>query len=278
MLVPLQTSGNKPPLFFVHGDRGFSFDVGPQFARMLGPDQPVYVINANGMDGRQPVIESVPEMVTAYLQEIRGTRSAGPVRIGGMCSGSMVAIEIARALQEEGRRTGPVILVDPPVLTAAYEKRSKAFGLSPEVQDRFAQEVCSWFVEKKLHPDEREKDLPFDPRNSKQLHLATMVATRMTVAFAKYVARPFSGSVEVIVAENRAPGFLHPQMPWPTLLCGPRVVHVLPWSHMELFRPGAGRKTVARLMRSMLEDDPASEDLSGARKRPSPQLMAETRP
>src|SRR5207248_505881 len=172
MLVPVQTSGSKPPLFFIHGVRGFMFDLGPKFARMLGPDQPMYVINANGIDGRQPIVESVPEMVIAYLQEIRGAQSTGPVRIGGMCSGCMVAIEIARALQEDGRPTGPVMLVDPPVLTAAYQKRSK---VSPEAQDRFGKEVFSWFVEKKLNADGREKDLPFDPRDSKQLHLATVI-------------------------------------------------------------------------------------------------------
>src|SRR5262249_19105672 len=82
-----------------------------------------------------------------------------------------------------------------------------------------------------------------------------------TVAFAKYVPRPFSGSVEVIVAQNRAPGFLHPQMPWHQLLSGPRMVHVVPWTHMELFKPGAGRRTVARLMKFMLEEEPISENL-----------------
>ena len=91
--------------------------VGPQFARMLGPDQPVYGINANGLD-------RVSDMVVAYLQEIRQTRSEGRVRIGGMCAGCMVAIEVARKLQDEGRQTGPVILVDPPVLSVGYEKRS----------------------------------------------------------------------------------------------------------------------------------------------------------
>jgi thioesterase domain-containing protein len=265
MLVPLQTSGSKPPLFFVHGVRGFTFEVGPRFARMLGPDQPVYVINANGMDGQQPVIEHVDEMVLAYLQEIRRAQSTGPLRIGGMCSGGMVAIEIARALQDEGRQIGSVILVDPPVLTASYQKQSKAFDLTPEVQDRFVQEVYGWLLGKKLHPADGEEDLPFEPCDPKQLQSAVAVATRTTVAFAKYVPRPFSGAVHVIVTEKRAPGFLHPQMPWHKLLSGPRVVHVVPWSHMELFQPGAGRKTVARLMKFMLEEDAMPASL-GVRK------------
>src|SRR5437868_11720931 len=91
MLVPLQTLGSKPPLFFVHGLRGITFAVGPRFAAMLGPEQPLYVINANGMNGQGPFIENVHEMVTTYLQEIREAQPAGLVRIGGMCAGGLVA-------------------------------------------------------------------------------------------------------------------------------------------------------------------------------------------
>jgi thioesterase domain-containing protein len=275
MLVPLQTSGSKPPLFFVHGARGFTFEVGPRFARMLGSGQPVYTINANGVDGRTPVIENVAEMVAAYLDEIRGLRPNGPIRIGGMCSGCMIAVEIARGLHEEGRQTGPAILVDPPVLTANHEKLTKTQDLDPEVQDRFVKEVYCWLLGKKLHPADGEQDLPFDPRDPKQLQSAVAVATATTVAFAKYVPRPFSGAVGVIVAENRAPGFFHPRMPWHTLLCGPRVVHVLPWSHMELFQPGAGRETVARLMRFMLEEDSGWEGRSTKGTRAAAQPLAE---
>ena len=62
MLVPIQTSGHKPPLFFVHGRPGI-MPVGPALSRVLGPDQPLYVFHASGIDGRGPVIDNVPEMV-----------------------------------------------------------------------------------------------------------------------------------------------------------------------------------------------------------------------
>jgi thioesterase domain-containing protein len=252
MLVPYQTSGGKPPLFFVHGLRGIMFAVGPRFARSLGPDQPVYVVNANGMDGREPVLEHVHEMVAAYLDEIRRARPRGPVRIGGMCEGGLVAIEIARGLQGEGRQTGPVMLVDPPVIPAGYEKRQNTIDVRPDLSGRLYLEVRSRYLEKTSDPGEYDS-LPFDPHDPKQLHLATVVAMRTMVAFARYVPRPFSGGAEVIVSEDRAPGFLHPQMPWHKLLSGPRVVHIVPGRHGEIFR--ARRKTVARLMKSMLDED-----------------------
>src|SRR5262245_28906270 len=100
MLVPIQSSGQKPPLFFVHGLRGV-MPLGSTFARVLGPEQPFYALNASGIDGTRPVLDNTQDMVRAYLEAIRGARPVGPVRIGGMCAGALAAIEIARELDEE---------------------------------------------------------------------------------------------------------------------------------------------------------------------------------
>src|SRR6266704_1754680 len=97
MLVPIQTSGNKAPLFFVHGLHGV-MPLGPTFAEVLGPDQPIYAIHANGVDGRKPVTDTMPDMVLDYVADIEEARPTGPLVVGGMCEGSHAAIEIARAI------------------------------------------------------------------------------------------------------------------------------------------------------------------------------------
>jgi len=265
MLAPLQTSGDKPPLFFVHGIRGVAFAVGSQFARLVGPDQPFYLINASGFDGQGPIIDSVPEMVLAYLKEIRAALPTGPLRVGGMCSGCMITLEIARALRQEGRKTGPAILLDPPVLPVGFEKRWDTIEVSPDLENRFLREVRVWLMSKRSDPD--SDDLPFDARDPKRLRAAAAVATRTTIAFARHVPHEFSGPIHAIVSENRAPGFLHPQMPWRKLLTGPRIVHVLPWAHMELLQ--GGRSTVARLLKFMLDEDTWSENLTAAEMSPA---------
>src|SRR5437763_13596142 len=125
MLVPVQPSGTKTPLFFVHGVQGVMV-LGSSFASVLGPDQPLYIINANGMDGRQPVIDNVEDMIQTYVQEIEGARRTGPVRIAGMCSGCLIAIELARSLQQKGRQTGAVILADPPAVPYSFDRHVHA--------------------------------------------------------------------------------------------------------------------------------------------------------
>src|SRR5262245_60345909 len=131
MLQPVQTSGKKPPLFLVHGLTG-DLPLGAILARALGPDRPLYAIYANGIDDRQPTIDNVPDMVRAYVEQIRSARPTEPIRIGGFCAGGLVAIEIARALQETGRQVGPVILADPPPVPPGYNENNRKYASDPK--------------------------------------------------------------------------------------------------------------------------------------------------
>jgi thioesterase domain-containing protein len=264
MLLPIKTSGSKPPLFFVHGYHGILLAVGEDFAQELGADQPFYGFLANGFDGRQPVISDVQEMVLAYVDDIRRTWPAGPLRIGGMCQGCYVAVEIAGKLQAEGRETGPVILADPSPLRAGQDQRSRAIDPGqPQITRRLYDEARNFLLTKAA-----ESDLPFDRTDPNHLHAATLAVMGAVTAFAKYVPKPFPGPVEMIMSAQRAPSFFHPLMPYQKLFPDLRVAHVLPWIHHELFR--VGQKTVARLMRFMLEGEVASEEQTELQMQPMP--------
>ena len=53
-LIAIQPGGSKPPFFCVHGFGGGVLDYG-ELARLLGPDQPFYGLQARGMDGVTPL-------------------------------------------------------------------------------------------------------------------------------------------------------------------------------------------------------------------------------
>jgi hypothetical protein len=127
MLVPVQTSGSRPPLFFVHGLHGV-MPLGPSLARALGPEHPIYGVNANGIDGRRPIIDDMREMIPAYVEDIKEARPTGRLIIGGMCDGSLAAIEIARELKQQGREVGPVILADPTIMPRSYANLADEHG------------------------------------------------------------------------------------------------------------------------------------------------------
>jgi hypothetical protein len=69
-----------------------------------------------------------------------------------------------------------------------------------------------------------------------------------------------SGPAQLILSDHRALGFFHREMPWHVLLPGPRMVHVLPGGHIDLF--GTGRQHVARAIRLMLEQGARLEALT----------------
>jgi pimeloyl-ACP methyl ester carboxylesterase/acyl carrier protein len=110
-LVPLQPHGAKPSLFFVHGWGGDVFTF-VNLARMLGPDQPVYGLQAVGLDGRQPRHTSVEAMARHYVEEIRSFQPNGPYYLCAYSLGGWIAWEIAQQLHLAGQRIGLLALLD----------------------------------------------------------------------------------------------------------------------------------------------------------------------
>jgi thioesterase domain-containing protein len=235
VLVSLQTSGKSPPLFFVHGANG-TMPLGRYLVRRFGPDQPFYAVNASGFYPGEAVIESARDMVQAYVAEIISVRPSGPLIVAGMCLGGLIAIEIVRELQARDRKVGPVILADPPVAPPGLlEQNQRLDPHRPEIARRLYEQQRRILLD---HASRSYNDMPFDCNDPEKMHLATLAGVGSLVALCKHVPTPFSGSAVSILSAERAPGFFHPKGPWRTILPGPQTVHVLPWTHTELFRSG----------------------------------------
>ncbi len=112
-LVPVQSSGSHRPLFFVPGGGGNVVYL-HALAQRLGRARPFYGLQARGLDGQSEPHGSIEEMATAYLDEIRAVQSQGPYLLGGHSSGSWVAFEMARQLQNRGESVAMVVVVDTP--------------------------------------------------------------------------------------------------------------------------------------------------------------------
>lgn len=110
-LVPLQPGGSQPPLFLVHGVGGGVLNY-RLLAELLGTDQPCYALQASALAGQSHQAESIPEMASRYLAEIRTVQAAGPYYLGGQSFGGKVAYEIAQQLRADGERVALVALLD----------------------------------------------------------------------------------------------------------------------------------------------------------------------
>jgi thioesterase domain-containing protein len=245
MLIPVQTSGAKPPIYFIHGLTGV-MPLGSFLTQSLGSDQPFYAVNATGLDGRGTMPNSVKDMTCTYVEEISQAQPNGPLLIAGMCAGGLAALEVARELRARGRKIGPVILVDPP--TPGRHINLTADPKDPLVASQLYERARGSLLRS---ASEAHYDMPFAVNDPQQVHRAALVAVNSLVVFCRHVPEMFPEPAVAILSSPRAKAFFHPQLYWVKLL--PRLVmaHVLPFDHNELFR--SGRYELARVFKFVLE-------------------------
>lgn len=110
-LVSIKPSGTRPPFYCVHGVGGNILEF-EHMARYMDSDQPLYGIQAQGLDGRLPRHGSVQEMATHYIKQIREFQPEGPYYFGGSSFGGLVAYEMARQLEALGQSVGILVMFD----------------------------------------------------------------------------------------------------------------------------------------------------------------------
>jgi acyl transferase domain-containing protein/acyl carrier protein len=110
-LVEIQPTGSNPPLFLVHGAGG-TILIYRDLAMRLGPDQPCYGLQAQGIPGNKPFLTRVEDMASLYIDEIRKIRPKGPYLLGGYCLGGTIAFEMAQQLYKQGQKEILVFLME----------------------------------------------------------------------------------------------------------------------------------------------------------------------
>lgn len=101
-VVPLQTTGEKTPLFLVHPGVGEVL-VFVNLARYFTGERPVYGIRARGFGDGETPFETFEDMVAGYVASIKKRQAQGPYAIAGYSYGGAVAFEIAKVLEKEGQ-------------------------------------------------------------------------------------------------------------------------------------------------------------------------------
>jgi len=110
-LVSIQPKGSRPPFFCIHGGGG-NVLIYRDLSKHLGLDQPFYGLEAQGLDGERPCLQTIEEMTTLYVHEIRRFQPHGPYYLGGYCMGGTVAYEMAQQLRAQGEEVALLALFD----------------------------------------------------------------------------------------------------------------------------------------------------------------------
>lgn len=132
-LVPLQPHGYLPPLFFIHGHGGGVW-YARELASHLGLDQPLYGLQAVGIEEQDWQHATIEEMAAHYVAEIRSLKPQGPYYLCGHSLGGMIAYEVARGLKSLGGTIGLLAVFDTYIKNLPLVPRIRANG--PHLLDR----------------------------------------------------------------------------------------------------------------------------------------------
>jgi amino acid adenylation domain-containing protein len=259
-LVVIQSNGAKPPLFCVHPTGGnvlCYFDL----AQSLGTEQPVYGLQAIGLEAGQVPYTQVEEMANFYLNALQTVQPQGPYRLAGWSFGGLVAYEMARQLQTQGWQVSLLALLDtvvPSVLVKQTESKDEAEFLV----DLLADEGIALSLEhlRQLNPDEQlayaieqgqqagqflpEVDLA-QAQRFLQLYKTNSQAAR------QYQPQPYQGKVTLFQAsETPVDLSLESGLGWETLATDGLEIIQVPGDHQELVES----KEVAEQLKIRLEN------------------------
>ena len=110
-IICLQPKGNKTPLFLIHPIGGTIFWF-TKLARTMENQRPIYGIQDPGIDIERPVLNSIEEMASFYLNHIKTIQPQGPYLIGGASFGASVAAHIAYELKLQNEQVASLIVLD----------------------------------------------------------------------------------------------------------------------------------------------------------------------
>jgi thioesterase domain-containing protein len=274
-LVPLRPNGKKKPLFLIHG-MGLNVLLYTTITNYLDPDQPVYGLQAKGLNGVEKPLETLEEIASYYISEIMTIDSDGPYQLAGYSLGGNIAYEMARQLTEMGKKVSFVGLLD-----TDAENLINPFSLSGIRYSggKYTLNYIKWNILYLFkHPDEsmfaairrrlsglrkkvrgqdykvakkdkvskgEQRELPKYLRN---VHRANLKASR------KYVIKPYNGCVHVFKATHQA-FYIHDTVNygWDKYALGGVVMHEVPGEHSGIFAPPNDKYFSSLLQKSLDE-------------------------
>ena len=218
VLLPIRRHGTRPPLFCVHPATGLSWCYQP-LAGCLPADQPVYGLQARGLDGTSEPSASVSEMAADYVRSIRAVQGSGPYYLLGWSLGGLVAHEIAVQLQELGEQVAALAILD------AYPQEADH---APAADARAAGEL------RLLQEQLGGLGAAVSPAEVAAL---TRVVSNNAAIMAAHRSRVFDGEPLLFVADENNPRAASAAALWKPYASGPVREFHMPCSHAEMARP-----------------------------------------
>ncbi|MGA3324724.1 MAG: non-ribosomal peptide synthetase [Terriglobia bacterium] len=243
-LVTIQPAGSRPPFFCFHGAGGEVL-IYRDLAMNLGPDQPFYGMQAQGLDGSCPPLTLIEDMATLYVKEVKRIQPHGPYFLGGYCAGGTIAYEAAQQLQAEGEQVALLALFDtsdwskvalPSILTKVYHGMERLVFHAANILSLDSQGRRKFLSEKAQQLRNRvpvwrgmlQAKFSKDKGNSSKSRVLGQIWQINDRACTNYVPKPYPGAVTDFRPKRQYRMFDKPGIKWEQLAQGGEEVVVLP--------------------------------------------------
>lgn len=110
-LVLLKLGNNESPIFIAHGLGGSVIDF-YQLVKHIDSPQPVYGMQARGIDGVDEPFDRIEDLAQFYLNAIKEIQPHGPYYLVGYSLGGLVTLEMAQCLSQSGEQIALLAILE----------------------------------------------------------------------------------------------------------------------------------------------------------------------
>jgi thioesterase domain-containing protein/acyl carrier protein len=250
-LIPIKPEGSSPPLYIVHGS-GLTVLIFHSLAINMAPEQPVFGLQARGLNGIDEPFDNMEDIASYYISEILEQNPKGPYNLAGYSFGGIVAFEMAKQLEAKQKKINFLGIFDTYVDHSSYlnewllriEKKFKrqypkyrfilsSFIKKPRTTLYYQFYAFSGRVKRFFTMIGMSKILI---KESERLKHSKKVNRKHDIAFEKYKLKPYNGTIDLFRVRDKMyyqddPTYLG----WKSFALGGLNIHEVPGDHGNLF-------------------------------------------
>jgi amino acid adenylation domain-containing protein len=272
-LVPIREGGSKPTLYLVHGG-GLHVLFYQNMVKHMDADQPIYALQAVGLNGDREPLDRIEDMAAHYIEEILRSNPTGPYCLAGYSLGGIIAWEMAGQLKRMGKEVLMLSMFDA-VAKDEWSASGSHGGFSRKIKK--AGYNLSLLLKNPVHAIEYKTHvlkMQFEQKKGKlrtaflnaktneieegYIPFGSKVYEKSLEAYGKYELKPLDIQVDLFKAKEQMFYLNDPvHYGWDHYALGGVITHDISGNHLTLFDDPHG-KQVALVMQERLNEITAS--------------------
>lgn len=215
-VVPIRAAGTKPPIFGLPGNMGNVFTDLKDLGRHLDPSHPFY-----GLQDGPHNPTKIEDHAAHYLAEMRRVQPTGPYFLIGICTGGLLAFEMAQQLRAQAQSVALLALVEPAQL---FPSKLKSYRW-----------IMRYFVNQAVH---RLSDMEGSLSQLRQASDNTYRELKKkvvgnSVAARRYNIRPYAGRLDLYLTAETLKSPNNPRIEWKNWATEV-YIHQIPGTHISI--------------------------------------------